>query len=428
MPNVYEIDTGLRFSPTDRLPMLFLAPHLELIRTEAGFRLTNASSARQQRTISDCIERAKEHQIRFVVMPEYSLPLSSFAQLDAEIRRVEWPVNSVVIAGLEPISFATFSELLVQSSNPEASKNAVAGDSSFVNICSVWIRNSEGEVRNYLQPKQKEARAEQATQGMYEGNFILLFRSDMISFAILVCFDCIGIEFADLIAAMTAGVPDGSSKDLNMLFVIQHNDHPEHSSFTSFAQELLSVRPKLRTDLSAAVAFVNSASEHHGRAHQESYGRSAIYYARRGNWTGCHDQGPLTVVPNTFAIENCETTLVRVRFREDGPSVHEFSFYIPSLVGPSAGEPKYPLANAVSSKMDTHGTLGPSVSVPSLKKVFFDWISPAPPSDGRFNSTNRPLVLPVAESYSRMRQKLEAAKQPRFCGTRVLNRELVRVK
>ena len=136
----------------------------------------------------------------------------------------------------------------------------------------------------------------------------------------MVCFDCIGIKVEDLVCSLTAGVPDGSSKDLNLLFVIEHNDHPEHPEFMSFAEKLLSDPPKLHTGLSGSVAFVNSANRDHGRAKQEEYGRSAIYYYRRGNWSGCGDNGPLTVIPNTFALENSANTLVRTRFREDGPS------------------------------------------------------------------------------------------------------------
>jgi predicted amidohydrolase len=213
MPEVYEINTGISFQQAAQLPMLFLSPLLELTGTGAGFRLTDASSARQKRTISGCIRLAKEQQIRIVVMPEFSTPRESYEQLDAEIRTGEWPNNSVVIAGLEPISLEVFSELLARSNNPEQGKKVVAGGFTFANVCSIWIKNNEGEVKNFIQAKQKQSKEELATQGMYEGNIVLLFRTDLLSFATLVCFDCIGIRFEDLIAAMTSDVPDGSSRD-----------------------------------------------------------------------------------------------------------------------------------------------------------------------------------------------------------------------
>jgi len=285
MPNIHEISTGIKFLQTNRLAMLFTSPFLELTGTGASFKLTETSSARERRTITECIQLVKEQRIQFFALPEYSIPVESFHQLNTELRSAEWPNNSVAIGGLEPISFAAFSEIIGQSDNPAKTKNVIAGSSTFANLCCIWIKNNEGNVRTFIQPKQKRSREEQATQGMYEGNFILLFHADLLSFATVVCFDCIGIRFEDLVSSLTAGVPDGSSKDLNLLFVIQHNDRPEHPEFITFAERLLSDPPKLHTGLSAAVAFVNSANQHHGRAQKELYGRSAIYSYRRGNWS-----------------------------------------------------------------------------------------------------------------------------------------------
>jgi hypothetical protein len=409
MPTVYEVNTGIRFSPATQLPALFLSPSLEFETAGVGFRLTDASAARQQRTISECIRLVKEQQIQLVVMPECSMPRTFFQQLDTEIRGGTWPNNSIVITGVEPVSMADLSSLLAQSNNPEESKIVIAGTSTFANICSVWIKNDQGEVRNFIQLKQRPSKEEQAIQGLYQGDFILLFRTDVLSLAVLICIDCIGIGIDQLVAAMTAGIPDGMSRDLNALFVIQHNDQPEHTEFISFAEKLLSIRPKLRTDQVSSVAFVNSASPEHGRAPQENYGRSAIYYFRRGNWQGCSEDGPLELVPHTFAFEKRLNTLVRVRFREDGPSVNKFTFIIPSSVGPASGEPKYPLNNAVSLKLNQAGALGPFLSVPPLKKVISDWICTTPPlGDGRFSSNNGSLAPRIVASYDHVRRKLEA--------------------
>jgi hypothetical protein len=414
MSTVYEVNTGIRFAPAKQLPALFLSPHLEFVSAGAGFRLTAATAARQKRTISECIQLAKEQQIQLVVMPECSMPRISFQQLDTEVRSGDWPNNSIVIAGVEPVSIAELSWFLDQSNNPEETKTVNAGASNFANICSVWIKNNGGEVRNFIQLKQRPSQEEQAIQGFYQGDFILLFRADLLSFAVLICIDCIGIGIDEFVAAMTAGIEDGRSRDLNGLFVIQHNDRPEHPEFIGFAEKVLSVRPKLRTDHVSAVAFVNSASKEHGRSRQEHYGRSAIYYYRRGNWQGCSEDGPLDLVPHTFAFEKRLNTLVRVRFREDGPSVTKFTFIIPSEVGPESGEPKYPLHDAVSLKLNEEGSLGPLLSVPPLKKVLSDWICPAlPPGDGRFDSNNGTLTPRIVASYESVQQKLEAATSER---------------
>jgi hypothetical protein len=113
-----------------------------------------------------------------------SIPVESFHQLNAELRSTEWPNNSVAIGGLEPISFTAFSEVLAQSDNPAGTKNVIAGTSTFANLCCIWIKNNEGNVKTFIQPKQTRSKAEQATQGMYEGDFVLLFHADLLSFAL----------------------------------------------------------------------------------------------------------------------------------------------------------------------------------------------------------------------------------------------------
>ncbi len=101
----------------------------------------------------------------------------------------------------------------------------------FVNCCCVWLKSSDGAVRKVLQTKLKPSRPEQATQGMHEGANVYLFRSDLLNFAFLICFDCIGIRLTEFINAVTHEVRDGDSKNLHLLAVLEHSIAQKRSSF-----------------------------------------------------------------------------------------------------------------------------------------------------------------------------------------------------
>ena len=97
----------------------------------------------------------------------------------------------------------------------------------------------------YVQPKLKPSGPEQATQGMYEGHDFLLFTTNRLSFGCLICFDSIAAVKAftysadALVQALTHNVPDGTSRNLNLLFVLQHNYRPEQIEFIQLAQKVL---------------------------------------------------------------------------------------------------------------------------------------------------------------------------------------------
>jgi hypothetical protein len=234
---------------------------------------------------------------------------------------------------------------------------------------------------------------------MYEGDHIFLFHTDILSFCCLICFDCIGISMSDLFGSLTREVPAGSSKNVDLAIVIEHNDRPENADLLAFAEHmLLPEQPRIRTGPDASVAFVNTAHEQHGRAVNESYGRSNLCYLRRGNWAP-YKNGPLTFVPSTFAMENKAASLLRVRFREDGAALHSFRYYIPSLIGPSSGATKYPIDSARVHKIDRDGNCQDGRPIPPILKVFQDWISPSVTTgDGRFTATNNAIDEAVRSS------------------------------
>jgi hypothetical protein len=416
MVKVIEVATGLSFGPIERLLMIWGQPHLQLQGTGTSFRLTPDCAERQTRHLRRVYELAKSTGSQFVVFPEFSIPLAMISETDLAMSAAEWPRNSMFAAGLAPTSVDEFKSLATQENVIAATPIPVGSTAEFVNCCCIWLKRSDGMVRKVLQAKLKPSRPEQATQGMYEGDSVYLLRSDLLNFVFLICFDCIGIRLTELVSALTHEVRDGDSKNLGLLTVLEHNNRPEHGDFLSFAEHLIVPgTSKLSTGLNTAVAFVNSAHSKSGRTVSADFGRSAICYLRRPNWNAPGAAGPLNVIPSTFALENTGNTLVRIRFREDGPALHTFTYFIPSRLGPGAGETKYPIQEAHYSKLEPDGAVSAGRSIAALKKVVADWLGTAPQAgDARFEGSKKEVTVELRRSLSRFMEQVSGCEGDRL--------------
>ncbi|MGB8028029.1 MAG: hypothetical protein WCF30_00055 [Terracidiphilus sp.] len=387
MPTIIDVATGISLAQSRSLRMLWGQPWLEMEGTGTGFRLTDRCAERQKVMIRASFEKARAEQIQFCIFPEYSLPKDMIVEVDRFVESANWPNGSVWIAGIAPLSIAEFNGLASSPGSVAAGVPLRAESAAFINCLCAWMKSSNGDVQRVFQAKLRPSRPEQSTQGMYEGDHVFLFHTDILSFCCLICFDCIGISVRELVSSFTKEVPSGNSKNVDLTVVLEHNENPENSDFLAFAEQLLlPENTKLRTGLGASVAFINTAHKYHGRAVNESFGRSNLCYLRRANWPP-YEQGPLTVVPNTFAMENRRNSLLRVRFREDGAALHSFRYYIPSLLGASSGVTKYPVDQAHVHKLDAAGGCQDGQSTPPILKVFTDWLSSSViDGDGRFTA------------------------------------------
>lgn len=419
---VHHISSNIHWNPKQRLKMLFGQPNLVLDSTGHGYRQAQETAERQVNTIREIFKLCLGGELQCVVFPEFSLPLSMLVEVREAISDGKWPNNSVFISGVETLSPADFSKLLQESDNPEGFRELNVDKSTFVNFCCIWVKDSIGTLRVYYQPKLKPSAPEQATQGMYEGDFVFLFSTDILNFAAIVCFDCIATDGSvSTLESVLRGIcqlaPAGSlvsSVDLHLLFVPQHNPKAEHKEFLGCAEKLFAPRERFN-NAHCSIAFINSAHKLYGRAIKENYGRSALYYRQGGPWRGCKKDGPLTVIPQTFALEDIQNTLVRARFREDGPSVHEFEYLIPTYVGGQAADPRYPLHNAVRFRIRTDGTLDAPVQVPALRKVIFDWLlDKYPDTDSRFVSAVEPVKARLIKAYGTFCKELNEADESRI--------------
>jgi hypothetical protein len=410
---ITPVSVELDIEDAEAIGMAFVHPHM-CMTTNAPFRVVDQSRALAVSVAEASIRAAFEPlsglpRVQFVVLPEFALTFESINVVETILSSELCPANTVVIAGVEWLSAEQYVGLLTSSANPEQMKQKRPDASLYVNCCLIWIKTPNGLTR-FVQPKLRPSPPEASTQLMYRGSDILVFVSrgpNALTFAVLICFDCIAMEgdkpmFAQIIEAIPKSGPT-SSFPLSMLFVPQFNDSPEHKDFINFAESFLTRGGMTINTADSAVAFVNAASTRHGRS-ESGFGRSSLFY-RTGHWQSVQIEGPLARVPGTYAMETMSATLVRARLREDGACIHRFGFVLPWRVLHEPGSTRVPLIEARVRQIDS-GASGAWTTVPGICKVFTDWITDdLADLDYRFRST-----IDIAQEYSTVRLNLlEAA-------------------
>jgi hypothetical protein len=410
--SLVPIPVGLDFTNADVLGMVFAQPHLT-ITPGHPFKIVEARREAAAAIFRNSLQYAFQTpegmpRVHFAIFPEFTLPFESFSVAEEMLASTACPSNTVVIAGLEWLTAGQYIELLASSANPTAIKAKHPDPHFFVNCCAIWIKTNDQLLR-FLQPKLRPSPPEAATQVMYRGQDVFVFatpRPTALSFSLLICFDCIAAAGEkNMFDQILEAAPDtglNTSFNLQMLFVPQYNDSPEHASFLDFADRFLNRGGATLNTADSAVAFVNSASHKHGRA-DGGYGRSSVFY-RAGRWQSIPADGPLVRVPGTYAVEGLNSSLMRARFREDGPSLHRFGFVLPWRVTREAGASRIPLTEAIVAKFNDEGDLGVPRYTAPISKVFTDWwTDDLAESDPRFGST-----VDVIPEYSAVRQHVNA--------------------
>lgn len=380
--SIATVPVNVDFSP-NQIGTTFVHLHVPISDT-APFRVIDSARGLLTLAWENCLSAALEPVdglagSQLIVFPEFSLPSDAIPKIEATIRSDTCPPNTVVITGTEWLDASQYAQLLTNSSNPQSLRSKCPPDGQYANPAIIWIKTADNVLERYVQTKLRPSRQESASHSMSCGEDVMLFVSngpDVVSFSVLICFDCIAVEghkpmFEQLIDAAPS-LPN-SSTNWHLLLVPQYNKAPEHPEFLEFAESFLYRGGYTYNTADSAVAFINASAAEHGRS-VSGFGRSSIFY-RSDRWQSIPVNGPLADIPGTYAIEKLpKTTLIRARFREDGPSLHRFEFLKPWKTLRAAGSSRIPLLYARSRNINPDGSLTSWHSVSVLPKVFTDWL------------------------------------------------------
>ena len=339
------------------------------------------------------VARSASHgagKTHFTVFPECSVPgPEGIAIIHEAVCAADWPVGTVVIAGVDALSKAQFTALTEDpQTHFDAKHNALSRmtDQQWVNCCVTWAKGDDGTVRRWLQPKIVPAFVELDVQckAMFRGESVYVFTGAFANqstyrFCSLVCFDWVGpvggkkvwrwvVEGLGALAnAAKAAFP------ISWVFVVQHNPKPSHTSFLTevvdfFDPNTVASVPRQQTCL----VFANNAgNKSPGRA--ELFGNTALLFSPRAQFT---KPACFPTYCNGGPRERKSPQLgpfFDVLFRERGACIHSFTHANPDLIPAGAAGKTFPVAQASVYPLDgCQDPRVPSDQVPASTKWLND--------------------------------------------------------
>lgn len=326
-------------SPHLGTPMVLVQPDLNNLQpTNEGYRyVSNQACHKQIGILRSALQLSQQavdnfdHSF-FVVLPEYSLPAGMFTECEQATKEL-LPTNTVCIAGFDAISPDQWRTLITDMTTyngRDLQKSEKSKDYQWVNTAAVWVKDENGKLYRYLQPKLRPAYDEEIATGMYQGAQVFYFEAGPRSFALLICFDLManlapGITVARKVFEWFFSEEESGRRPLT-LWVIQNNPKPEHPEMVGAAASLLTSIINLNT-----IIIVNGA----GRS-----GLSSFYFRKR-DWEPTNPNTKITKIPSVYRRVNMqELSLTNVSFRTRKPAIHTLIYRNPCDMPLNLGSPR----------------------------------------------------------------------------------------
>jgi len=270
----------------------------------------------------------------FIVAPELSMPLCCDDLLDQIVNEMNRP--TVMIAGLEYLRWDEYSNFVANLPwIPQPGTWLTGGhENNIVNAAGIWIRDANGEIKKYIQPKLNPQDHENAIP-LYRGQNTLFFCSTnkahnlRLNFCVKICSDFSSAVFVQqlrqCIAAECAGVY------LDLTFLIQCNADQEAVQFKQAVQTYFDVPNDndMAPTQEGCLLFLNNANEKTGKS--TKYGRSKLNFPFE-RWRY------LEFPPPTYWVtDDGPHSHQAVILRESGPGIYWLTYKPHRLVRPIAG-------------------------------------------------------------------------------------------
>jgi hypothetical protein len=410
--NTIELSVVL---PSDDMRLVMMQPYITLDTQTEPFVWPEAVRDRQLDRVRRTLSIAKNVGAQFTLLPEYSVPgLAGIQVIDDEVADDRWHSDSIVIAGIDGLNREEYRQLCSLPNTVVDQRNDPSriGENEWINCAIICAKSSDGAVIKWVQPKITPSWPEEAivANQMFRGKTVFLFEAKFANetqchFMTLICFDWIGSEAGNGLLWEILKTADHDSnpirKDMNMLFVLQHNPKPNHPMFLENARRYFDEQTQFpfipRTQ--GAVVFANTAGGSEPGKHQE-YGSSAIVFSRIAPYdsTACPPSGAVM----TNKLRNSETLrgFKESLLRESGPCIHSIRLTLPQFINLGPGGRALPIKGAdvyaIDHGLDDRRT--PGAPVPAIVKWINDELDTLP--NLLANEEHHPLRATLSQTCS----------------------------
>ena len=257
----------------------------------------------------------------FILTPELSMPTCHIDLFDGIVSGLNRPV--VVIAGLEYLQWDEYCGLANVLSHPPPLEAWFDGGltTDIVNAAGIWIRDSNGDIWKYFQPKRNPQDHEQAIP-VYPGQYTLFFKSrdqtpgSRLNFCVQVCSD---FSSNRLVRNFRQDInSECPNIMLDLTFLLQCNRDQEAIQFKQAVQEYFSVPNRLVPTDHGCLLFVNNANHELGKS--EHWGRSKLHFPQE-RWRHL-DFAPPTYWINDDRAHGYQSVVLR----ESGPVIYWLTY------------------------------------------------------------------------------------------------------
>jgi hypothetical protein len=380
--------------PSDELRIVAMQPFIKFhSNTEEPYQWTEDSIIAQEEAISRTLDNAQNgfcgHGANFTIFPEYSVPgYSGVSKIHKRVLSEDWKNDTIIIAGIHGILKHEYNDicecLSAHVSESNSSKSIL--DSNWVNCCVIWVKDRNGIVQTWIQPKVRPAWPEMdvTCNDMFCGSTIYVFECQYTPsgypcrFVTLICFDWVasiaGNTVSNELLIKLTELRERIPTQLDLIFVIQHNSRPNHPSFLSTTFRFLTdnaTHPFVERD--KAIVFHANTAVSQNPCRYGFGGFSACVFSPSAQFD-CNPCRPTVYMKPSFIrrsniLERCKDIV----FREMGECIHEFTIRVPRFVTPDATDRTYPLPNAIVHGL--HESMDPRLSghsVPAAVKWICD--------------------------------------------------------
>ena len=380
--------------PTEAVRMVLAQPYLpkDAFTPNEPYRLTEAAKDKQIRVIGRALDVASNGigstaRTDFTVFPEYSIPgLEGVEVVEGRLNETEWPNGTVVIGGLDGLTKLEYGNIL-EGANTEHDQElngvAMVGDDQWVNCAITWVKDADGCVNRWVQPKICPAwpEASSENQRLFKGKSIFMFRGQRPNgepyiFGTMICFDWIAQTTPkpyERILEETHNEARGAQLPLTWVFVIQRNEKPSHFEFlNSVVGFFRATKFPNATRVSASIVFANTAGL--GKpGYCEEYGSTSVVYGPSPSFMTSGARPTISHEGYRYRDQNerilKSAQFTDVYFRERGACIHAFDQVNPSSLQGGAASRAYAVDNGeVHAADDEEYLLANGTGVPAVVK------------------------------------------------------------
>lgn len=327
-----------------KLGMVIVQPDYELVpdgtvpfRISENYREPQKSLIEKAFQIRSIESQERNVSIPFIVFPEASIPVCSPDVLDYIRQQMEQAQGELIfIGGLEGLSPQKAGEVVNRFA---VTTRPVFTAGTFVNLCVIVVKSSNGQLSWHFQAKLRPSQWEQQ-RNMALGHRILHFVAPRIAFLCQICFDHTAADGEEILnITMCRQLIDKARPNaatLDFVFVPQYNPMPQAPIVRQNRSRLLNYTDRALNTIMTTVIVVNKAAE---TQESSEYGRSGFHY-RAGRWQISNTD----VGPKGYELYGPEDVTSAI-FRKRTQSIHVATLVPPSYNIGNSGNPRRPLEN-----------------------------------------------------------------------------------